>query len=286
MSNQGRFILTFEESELLVFLEENQSIELTARAFGKDPSGVSRQLSRIREKFPSALEKVKGKWKITETGKKLNEQTRAAIKIQSDLLSFQTKIRIGTNREFAVRVLAPQLPKLVEELPYQVSISSFEGGTEQALLEGKIDIGIDCNRPYSPEIAYKLMVPEPIVAVASKAFLKKHKQQIASEGLYFSPHLACDRLYPDKIFSEEKNELNVIAEFNDVATTRSACLAGLGWALLPRYAVAQEVEAKQLYILREKNAGQGKYGVWWVRDRYKDTKAIQILSEWLREQVL
>jgi DNA-binding transcriptional LysR family regulator len=283
---KNRFPLSSSDCELLLELEESQTIEKTAQAFGKDPSGVSRQLARICEKYP-AIEKTNGRWLLTKIGKKLNAQTRDAIQAQTQLAELQSILRIGTNREFAARVMAPQMGVLSELFPNtRFMLHTFASGTEEALLSGQIDIGIDCDRPTDPEIAYKQIIPEPIVAVAAKYFLKKYKSTIENQGLYQTPHLACERLYPDKIFSENENKLNIIAYFNDISTTRAACLTGAGWALLPRYAVKNEVDAKQLYILREKPGGQSRYGVWWSRSRFTNKDTITKMCDWLKTQSL
>ncbi len=285
---KNRFPLSSSDCELLLELEEALTIEATAQAFRKDASGVSRQLARISEKYP-AIEKRNGRWVLTEIGRRLNSQTRDSIRVQTQLAELQSVLRIGTNREFAARVMAPQFMTLVELFPNtKLSLYTFENGTEEALLNGKIDIGIDCDRPSDPQLAYKQLISEPIVAVASKSFLKKYKTIIENHGLYQTPHLACERLYPDKIFSESENEnkLNIAAYFNDISTARAACLSGFGWCLLPRYVIKDEVESKQLYIIREKPGGQSKYGIWWSRSRFTNKDIISRMSDWLKKQIL
>lgn len=282
----NRFPLTSDDCELLLEFENSGSIEKTAYAVFKDASGVSRQFAKIMEKYP-ALEKRAGRWVLTEIGKRLNSCTRDAIQIQQQLMSMQPVLRIGTNREFAARVMGPNFIQLAKLFPRtQIMLLALEHGTEEALLAGKIDIGIDCDRPLDPDIAYKLYIDEPIVAVCTKEFRKKYENEIASHHLYRTPHLLCERLYPDKIFSEKDNDLNVVAMFNDIATARAACLTGYGWSLLPRYAVRREIDKGRLVVISEKTLGKSKYGVWWLRSRTSQKDAVQILSGWLKLQKL
>jgi DNA-binding transcriptional LysR family regulator len=282
----NRFLLSSDECELLLEFETHQTIERTATAMAKDPSGVSRALALISRKYP-ALEKRNGRWVLTHTGKRLNSLTRNSIQIQKRLAEDQAVLRIGTNREFAARVMGPEFKRLTGLFQNtQLVILTFEYGVEEALLNGRIDVGIDCERPLDPTIAYKMLISEPIVAVCTKEFRKRFAGEIEGNRLYQTPHLLCERLYPDKIFSEQENRLNVTAMFNDIASTRAACLTGAGWGLLPRYAVREEIDAKKLIVISEKNLGQAKYGVWWSRARQTPPDVIQQMCDWVRQQRL
>ena len=239
------FILTSEESELLLHFEERGTIEKTAKALNKDASGVSRMLSGVARKYP-AIEKRGGKWFLTETGKKLNDITRNSIQLQRSLLLKQEHLRLGTNREFGARVLSPHiltLSQLLQDTTF--SIYTFEYGVEEAILSGKIDIGVDCGRPYDPDILYKHAAEESIVAVCTPQFLEENKD-VLSRNFCRVPHLLYERLYPDILIAASKNnEQKVAAYFNDIASARSACIAGFGWAFLPKYTVREELDLKQ-----------------------------------------
>lgn len=196
-------------------------------------------------------------------------------------------MRIGTNREFAHRILAPELKQIMTIFPNTfITIVALERGTENALLNGQIDIGIDCERPNDPEIGYHLVLDEPIVAVCSADFYRKHKSDILQEKLDVLPHLLCDRLNPDRIFLHQENNMTVVAQFNDVAATRAACLSGVGWALLPKYAVSEELELKTLRLMSEKKFGKSKYGIWWPRSRGYLKGSVAKLRKWLEEKKL
>ncbi len=95
------------------------------------------------------------------------------------------------------------------------------------------------------------------------------------------PHLLCDRLYPDKILKKSDNRLHLRASFNDIATTRAACLQSLGWALLPRYTVKSEIDEKKLVVIDSQSSGVSNYGVWWIRDRKSIEPLALNLKSWL-----
>lgn len=277
------FILTSEECELLVVFESNSSLEKLANAIGRDISNVSRSLSRIATKLP-VVEKMSGRWVLTEQGKKLVQQTRDSVQFQRSLFQKQTWLRIGTNREFSARVIGKNLDGIQTLFPdSHLRIMAFESGTEQALLDGLIDIGIDCERPFSPEISFKTSVKESIVVVASPKFKKEHQKEIRDGSFFGLPHLLCDRLAPDRILMKSENPLNTLASFNDIATTRSACQLGMGWALLPRYTVQEELDRGLLVEIESIGGGESTYGVWWLRGRkYLQPIALGVQS-WLKK---
>lgn len=276
------FLLTSDECELLIHFETASSLERLASSVGRDTSNVSRALNRIAGKLP-VIEKQGNRWVLTELGRQMNQHARDSIQFQQSLSQKQSWLRIGSNREFSSRILAVHLNKLNELFPgSKLRISAFESGTEQALLEGQIDIGIDCDRPFSPEISYRLAVKEPIVAVCSPEFKKTHAKAIKDGTFFGLPHLLCDRLLPDRILSHSENNLNVHASFNDIASTRAACVAGLGWALLPTYAISSELDARTLVEIPSVGGGESSYGVWWPRARKYLEPSAQKLREWLK----
>ncbi len=203
------------------------------------------------------------------------------------LFNQQNFLKIGTNREFASRILGARLQALIELFPNtQLRICAFEAGVESALLNGLVDIGIDCERPFSPDISYKLCLTEEIIAVCSPQFKKNHLKDLRDGEFFNLPHLLCDRLYPDRIFKRSDNKLNVIASFNDIATTRAACIEGFAWALLPKYAVQKELDSKSLVQIEYPNVEYSNYGVWWVRSRKSIEPSALKLKNWVKNSDL
>lgn len=272
---RNRFPLSSDDCELILALEDCPSLAELAKKFHRDHSIISRAFKRISEHYP-VVEKKAGKWCLTEIGKRINDSSRIAIASQLDTFQTTRTLRIGTNREFAARILGPNFKSIQDLFPGTIlEISAFERGTEQALLQGQIDIGIDCDRPFDPTISYKQVIDEPIVSVSCKEFVKKNRKKI-EEGFYYKlPHLLCERLNPDKIFSKPDNQFIISSRFNDIATTRAACIQGAGWALLPRYAVLEELTSGKLVQIDSEAYGSSKYGVWWVRHK----KYLKVESE-------
>ena len=267
LMNTHAYLLSSDELELLLAFETATSLENLSKTLSKDISNISRSLKRIFEKLP-VIEKQSNRWQITDLGRQLNLHTRDSIQYQKSLLQQQAFLRIGTNREFASRILGPKLNELQKIFPdVKLRICSFESGVEKALLDSQIDIGIDCERPFSPDIGYKIAFSDDLVIVCSSDFKARHQKNIKAGGVFDLPHLLCDRLYPDIVFKKTDNKLNVFASFNDIATTRAACIAGCGWALMPKYAVISELCQKQLIIIDGVDVARSSYGVWKLRRR-------------------
>lgn len=275
------YILSSDESELLLAFETASSLEKLSKVLSKDVSNLSRSLNKIADKMP-VVEKQNNRWQLTEIGKRLNQHTRDSIQFQKTLLNHQQFLKIGTNREFASRILGSSLKELEELFPKtQLRICAFEQGVEQALTNGLVDIGIDCERPFNPDISYRICLAEDIIAVSTPDFKKKYQQELKNGDFFGLPHLLCDRLYPDKILKKSDNRLNLKASFNDIATTRTACLQGLGWALLPKYAVNSEIDEKKLVVIDSETSGVSNYGVWWLRNRKSIEPLAISLKSWL-----
>jgi DNA-binding transcriptional LysR family regulator len=280
---ENQFVLTSDECELLVAFHVSSRLEDLAASVGRDMSNVSRSLSRMAAKLP-VIEKKGRSWSITPQGLELVGHIKESIFFQRSLFQKQSVLKIGTNREFASRVLGARFLEFSRLFPNTLlRISAFEEGVEQALLDGRIDIGIDCERPFNPEIKYRTFLSEALVVVCSPGFKKKHLKEISVQSLFSLPYLQCDRLFPDRVFGQPENQMLVAASFNDISTTRSVCATGLGWALLPKYAVADEVEKKILVeIPIKENRSLLTYGVWWPRSRKHLDEKSEKIQAWLK----
>jgi len=279
-----RFTFTTEEMELLSFFEEASSLNNTAKSFGRDVTIVSRMLKRISEKSP-VLEKISGRWHLTEQGKQLCALTRDTIKAQKALLNERKNLRVGTNREFLQKVLLPDYSILKNKLPQtEFMFRSYEAGTEKALLEGQIDIAIDCGSPYSPEVSFKTCVRESMILCCHIDFYNKHKAQFKKSLFEEIPHIRYDRMRIDKYYPHIKTAQTAL-HFSDIVNARDACLLGYGWTLLPVYMIQDALKKKSIVQLSPQTASE-KYGVWWLKRRPSLANESQHFIHWLSQKDL
>jgi len=261
-----RFGLTSEQCELLVAFETAPSLEALARVLGRDASVLSRQLQRIAQEAP-ALEKTHGRWRLTPLGRQLASWARDAIASQRRALGQPMVVRLASTREFTARVLAPRLGELLaEEETTIVSLFAAEEGVEKRLLAGEADIGFDCGRPTDPEIRFRQVVPEPFSVVAAPGFVERHGVEAARELIPLS-NLQYQRATATALLGLPDEVPKVRATFNDIASVREACIAGLGWAVLPTYSVRRELDGGMLRSLPGYDVPEEHFGVWWLRER-------------------
>ena len=170
-----RYGLSSEECELLLALERASNLAELARDVGRDASVLSRQLKRVADRAP-VLEKSRNRWQLTELGRNLNRWTSDAIQEQRSLLGRTQKIRLGATRTFAAKAIAPCLGELTRLLPpASFHLVSLDGSPEVALKEGRVDFAFACGRPEDPGIAYRKIIQERSVVVASKAFATRSR---------------------------------------------------------------------------------------------------------------
>jgi DNA-binding transcriptional LysR family regulator len=74
--------------------------------------------------------------------------------------------------------------------------------------------------------------------------------------------------------------------FNDIASTREAAVARLGWAILPSYAVAREIRGRALVAVEGWKIAPERFGVWWLATRPGIQPWVRRAEEWLRRQNL
>lgn len=278
------FFLTSKECELLLAFEQKTSLEDLAAALNKDISVISRNLKSIALKS-SLLEKQHGKWMLTDKGKALNMWTRNAMTSQRLAMDKQQSIKIATTREFASRVLLPSIKSLVNEDEFFVSIIASDSGIEQILLAGNADFGFDCGRPYSPNVAYKRLIHERFVVVASLDFINSNNVRTFAD-LPKMQHLRFIRSEGAVWDMDTEPRRHLFGSFNDMANIREACLLGYGWAIMPFYMVKKEIAEGKLMTISGHDFPDQKYGVWWLRERQNLSCWIAKASTWLLAQNL
>jgi DNA-binding transcriptional LysR family regulator len=287
------FPISSQDCQLLLLLEMTGSLRDAARELRRDISVVSRQIARLSEIAP-VVEKIDGKWQVSALGKQFTSWTRDSILHQTRLLQGQTVFKIATTREFASRILAPQLHEIVSpEDRILVEILSSQQGVEELILKGEADFGLDCGRPRDPSVKFQRIAPENFVIVAAPKFLAgdfgRGKKSPEFAELLGMPHLQYSRMSSTRVLRLERDVLNPYAMFNDIAAQRSACVSGLGWAVLPAYTVREELESGKLVELRGKSYPRiepESFGVWWLRDRRNVKDFGERLLRWLKKQSL
>lgn len=277
----GRFAVSSEQCELLAAFEATGSLIELARWAGRDASVMSRQLQAIARAAP-VLEKSQGRWRLTKVGVELARWTLDAVLAQRRVLAEQDEIRIATTREFAARVLSPRLDTVFgSDAARLVHVLSAEEGAARPLLEGRADIGFDCGTPQDPQIRFRAVLSEPFATVISPRLRRAHRVKRARDLLAL-PYLDYTRASAVALLKLDREIASRRAVFNDIASAREAAAAGLGWAVLPAYAVAREIARGELAVVEGWQIRPERFGVWWLATRPAVLPWVDRAEGWLR----
>ena len=285
LQNGVTFGLTSEQCELLLSFELTGSLVQLATLVRRDVSVVSRALQKIAQTVP-VLEKQQGKWRLSPLGREINNWTRDAAGAQKRILSARTSLKIASTREFAARILAPRLPEFLAESPNTVvTVITAEDGVEKLLLTGEADLGFDCGRPQDASVRFRTVQPEKFAVVASPKFLTRHHVR-THKDLLALPHLQYKRSSAPSMLQLCYEVPHVVAAFNDIAVIREACSAGMGWAVLPVYAIQPELRSRSLKTVEGWKIQDERFGVWWLRGRPSIEDWVTRAVKWLGAQKL
>ena len=279
----NKFLISSQECELLLAFERTGNLQDLAEYLAKDISVVSRNLKSLAEKS-NLLEKQNRKWILTAQGKSLNSWTREAIYSQKLATQRQKSLKIACTREFAKKVLLPQTRILVGDDSISVSIISTDEGIEKIIGKGEADFGFDCGRPIDPSIAFKRLVNEPFVVVASPKFVKREKVKTYDE-LKQKDLLKFSRT-ENLILDLDVRATHYYGTISDLSSLIEACLLGYGWAILPKYTVKKELTEKKLIAVPGLTLPSERYGVWWLRERHSVKPWVNKAIQWLKKQDL
>ena len=284
---EPEFLISSEDCRLLLVLEMTGSVRRTANALRRDVSVVSRQISDLARVAP-LVEKINGRWRVSTIGRKMNTWSRDAILSQQRVLKTASALRIATPREFAARVLVPGLKDFTASDPdLQIVLATSDDGVECQLMNGQADLGFACGTPRDPSIKFHRVTPEPFVVVASQRLFGKAGTSKFKDLPNF-PYIRHNLFNKVELpFPMESLKTQIL--FNDWAGVRSASIAGLGWALMPRYTVELEILAGELIEIKPpkgRTIEPEHYGVWWLRERTGLEPWVRRAVEWLKQQKL
>jgi nicotinamidase-related amidase len=90
----SRFALDSAQCDLLLVFEKANSLADLAEKMARDVSVISRQLQKLAETAP-VIEKVAGRWRLTELGRSMNRWTLEATDEQCRLLRQRSSLRFN-----------------------------------------------------------------------------------------------------------------------------------------------------------------------------------------------
>ncbi|GAA1262290.1 LysR family transcriptional regulator [Saccharothrix xinjiangensis] len=199
--------------------------------------------ARLFDRLPSGA-------RLTEAGRQAVEHAREVLTAEQRL---RDAVRGGTAVEGDVRVAAPEsvcayrLPQRIADVALRypgITVHLSPAGTRQALTgvrHGALDLALVLEESVvAPGLKATAVGVEPIELVAAPGVVLDERYFLLEEGCSYS-----DR------FVRELSATPSITRFGSIEAVRSCVVAGLGWTVLPRVAVAEQLDAGTLQRVRE-----------------------------------
>lgn len=237
-----------------------------ARALGRSQPAISHRLRALADGLGVPLfEKVGRQLRPTPAGAALAERCAALFSLARDLPAairvddaIRGRVSIGTYATIASHVLVPLLEPLLASHPDLSLRFVFELATPllERLRRGDLDVVLIAAGLRATEgLEVHALASDRMVAVATPGFLPPRAPRLAA--LRTTRYLAWhgnDESYAKVQAWAEANALvgDTTLVVPHLESLRRLALRGVGWAVLPRYAAAEDLAAGRLVDLKPK----------------------------------
>lgn len=270
--------LESQDCELLALYSEYGSLVGMGEALQIDKGQLSRKITRLATLAP-VLVRVQGKWSLTPQGHQVVQWYKDAINSQNIIFQGKKELIISTTQAISERKLTPLISKILEDTQYQhLKILTNVDNIENALFEGVMDFALTCAIPKSPEIRYKKVYKAEFIVVTPANWKEKNLKELMK-----LPYIIHTGIQPRTLLAIEEEIAAPVASFDHIVGVRQAVLAGLGWAILPEYAVELEIKEKKLKMIKLQTITKiEEFQLWWIPGKINKKnilKMTQLLSE-------
>jgi DNA-binding transcriptional LysR family regulator len=254
--------IDFNKLRTFITVAEEGSVTKAAAILHVTQQAVSRQISALEDDLEMVLfVRANRKIFLTPEGISVLEQSKQRLcSLETDLLSLKKNaqslegtIIIGAVSEVAHKFVLPLLKefkKLHPNVYFEIRFD-VDKKTEDDIINGEIDLGFLIFTTYTKQLKVTSFAKVPYVAVASKAFTKKHgpvtnfSQTLDLPFVDFLPSSPSfrtwlkvnDKSLVSKVLTRRPD---IIAA--DEGFLKSSILEGLGIGVIPKYLVEKELE--------------------------------------------
>ena len=247
-------------AETLNFTKASETLNLTQ-------SAVSHQIKALEEELgtPLFIRASRGV-KLTDAGRLAYEHAKRIVADAEDMVlavAHREKALVGTVRVAAatqalVHLFAPLFEEFMDSHPSVELVFRTTTSTDQTvngILDGSIDVGFASLAVYSPGLALSPIFEDELALVVGKKHRLARKSSakvddIRDERWILFERGASIRRATDAFFKEAGMVPEKALESNDTYFIKLMIERGLGIALMPGWAVKEEVERGELSRLR------------------------------------
>ncbi|MEL6882131.1 MAG: LysR family transcriptional regulator [Cyanobacteria bacterium J06607_10] len=256
--------IKLSQLKIVVAVAEQKTFGDAALALGISQSAVSHAIASLEDSLGVILfSRGRHGATLTPVGMTILPHAKAAVENVSDILKAsaigkgleQGKVRIAAFRSVATHVLPEGLKQLYEKFPGIVAnLTEHDNDkqVEQALKEGRADVGIVVLPAGKGITAWELLRDEYLVLLPPDSQLKDNKltwEALAQQPLLMPP---VDYVMMRPVYDHINGlgyRLNVVNEVETDAATVNLVAQGLGGTILPRLAALPIPESVQVYSL-------------------------------------
>lgn len=280
-------------AENLNFTKASEQLFLTQ-------SAVSHQIKALEEDFGVPLF-IRGKRGVilTDAGRtalqyavRILDEAEAMRRIVAGReKAVAGRVRVAAATQALVYLFAPLFEDFMDqfeavELVFRTTVSTEQ--TVEDILNGVADVGFASLSVYSPNLEITELFEDELVLVVGK----KHKlarraeisvRQLARERWILFERGSSIRRATDDFFKKRKVEPETALESNDVYFIKIMIEHGLGVSLLPSWAVTEEIERGELFLVRVKNLNL-KREVAMLSLKGQQSAPIRAFTDYIREK--
>ncbi|KRE58189.1 LysR family transcriptional regulator [Paenibacillus sp. Soil750] len=239
------------------------SFTRAAETLGYAQSSITAQIQKLEESYGAVLlERFGRSMKLTMAGEALLQYANEINRLHEEskeVVSQQSKgtLTIGTIETLAAFYLPPYLQAYRRDFP-DVNIVIQPGNEPfiiESVKEGALDIGIILDPPFTdPELESLILREEPLVIIASPDHKlagqsEVHVEDLQNESLILTEDGCTYRAMLLKVLKGNQVSYKLSYEFGNLEAIKQCVTYGLGIALLPRIAVAEEIRKGQIVAI-------------------------------------
>lgn len=257
--------MNLDLSQLRVFREvvRQGSYTAAARHLHVTQSSVSHAMARLEDVVGHPLVEWKGRrLLLTPEGSYLQEVCervfgdldRAGERLERGHLGPRLRVTLGVTVEFGTTVLLRRVRPLLEAHPELHVDFHFSHDLVAPLLQGELDLAVDCRPHLHPSVERTELFRETWSVVASPDLLRRHPVERPSDledrvVLSMDREATWWRNFVEALCPPDRPTFRRVMALNHVRGIIHAAVDGLGVGLVPSYAVAREVAARDLVVL-------------------------------------
>ncbi|WP_052475988.1 LysR family transcriptional regulator [Cohnella kolymensis] len=240
-----------------------QSFTKAAENLGYVQSSVTAQIQKLENEYGVMLfERYGRSMRLTSAGEQLRDTFEQIVNMYEDskrLISRQVKghLEIGTIESLMAFFLPPLFHRFLQSFP-QINLQVnplIHANIFQLVKTGELDLGIILDRPVEDEDIEAIPIRrEPLVLVAEPGHRlcladRVGFAELDGQSLIVTEQGCTYRAAFQRLLGEHGVTYHIHHEFGSLEAIKQCVAYGLGIALVPRIAVARELEDKRLVAL-------------------------------------